>query len=48
MFSELLNDKLKVIKRNGEIIEQIQDSVSIDTLLSLGKKYIDKKVDTLF
>ena len=22
--------------------------VSIDTLLSLGKKYIDKKVDTLF
>ena len=38
---------LKDEEFRNEIKNGLTD-VSIDTLLSLGKKYIDKKVDTLF
>ena len=47
MFSELLNDKLKVIKRNGEIIEQIQGSVQKNKIYIMRGDILIEKDDII-
>ena len=47
MFSRLLKDKLKVIKKNGEIIEQIQGSVQKNKIYIMRGDILIEKDDII-